>query len=62
MCFHEEIESGKIIFSRFDLTKRIAAGTFEFNAHSLDCNESVVFTQGRFDLSFLEFVPRITDH
>jgi len=52
VCFYEEIESGSIIFSRFDLTKGIVAGTFEFSAHSLDCSERVVVTDGRFDVTF----------
>lgn len=52
VCLYEETESGSIIFTRFDLTNRIVAGTFEFNAHSLECSESVVVTEGRFDLTF----------
>jgi len=52
VCFYEEIESGSIIFTRFDLTKGIVAGTFEFSAHSLDCSERVVVTEGRFDVTF----------
>lgn len=51
-CYFDEIESGIAIFSRFDMTAGIVAGTFQFRAHSLNCNDRVVVTEGRFDLTF----------
>jgi len=51
-CYFDEITSGVVTFTRFDTTTGIVAGTFEFGARSLNCNDRVVVTDGRFDLPF----------
>jgi hypothetical protein len=43
---------GKLYISKFDLTKRIAAGTFEFMLKSKNCTDTLKVTQGRFDMTF----------
>ncbi len=51
-CHYNSILSAKITLSKFDIsgTNKIIAGTFEFSAHSNDCNKTVFVTKGRFDI------------
>jgi hypothetical protein len=43
---------GKTIITKFDLQNRIAAGTFEFRLKSKNCLDTLIVTQGRFDMKF----------
>ncbi len=36
----------------FDMEKRIMSGTFEFRTISMECRDTVLFTDGRFDVKF----------
>jgi hypothetical protein len=42
---------GQLIISKFDLSRQIIAGTFEFKIYKPDC-DTIKVTQGRFDLKF----------
>lgn len=50
-CSYEAPVSGYVKLSKFDLSKGIVAGTFEFKAYSLECEDTVVITEGRFDIA-----------
>jgi len=49
-CSYELPISGYVKLSKWDLDKGILAGTFEFKAFSDECPETVVITEGRFDI------------
>ncbi len=36
----------------FDMDKRIMSGTFEFRTISMECRDTVLITDGRFDIKF----------
>lgn len=50
-CSYEIPTSGHITLSKLDLNKGIIAGTFEFKASSDECEDTVVITEGRFDIA-----------
>jgi len=46
-------QSGELTISLLDFNKFIIAGSFEFEAVSVDCQDTVRVTEGRFDLNFI---------
>lgn len=44
--------SGVLIIRTFNTERNIVAGTFEFMAHSENCNEVIRVNQGQFDLTY----------
>ena len=49
-CSYEVPQSGHIKLLKWDPDKNILAGTFEFKAYSDECEDTVVITEGRFDI------------
>ncbi len=49
-CSYELPTSGHVKISRWDESKGILAGTFQFTAESDKCPGTVVITEGRFDI------------
>ena len=53
-CTYRKVISGNIKLLKFDITNsqtKIVAGTFEFTASSVGCNDTVTVTNGRFDIN-----------
>ena len=46
--------TGSFVINHLDQEKLIVSGTFEFDAYSIDCNELVKVTNGRFDLTYAD--------
>ena len=52
ICSYDSILTGSITLSRFNISSKIVSGVFDFKAYSKDCEDSIVVTNGRFDLMF----------
>lgn len=52
-CTYESVQNGFITLSKFDLSKSIVSGTFQFDIFGSNCKDSISITQGRFDTSEL---------
>jgi hypothetical protein len=53
-CLYEPTSEmrGTLTVTHFDSAESIIAGTFEFEAYSFDCSETVKVSDGRFDLKY----------
>lgn len=49
-CHYDSIIEGTVTLSRFDRTNNIISGVFEFKAYGVECSDTVVITEGRFDI------------
>jgi hypothetical protein len=49
-CRYEHIVSGTVKLSRFDTSRRIISGTFEFMVTNTTCGDTIKVTDGRFDI------------
>lgn len=49
----DELYSGMLMIHKYDTINKIIAGSFEFMAHSDDCDELVRVTNGTFESSYL---------
>lgn len=52
-CDYVKVISGSVKLLKFEVTStpKIIAGTFELTASSVDCKDTIIVTQGRFDIS-----------
>jgi hypothetical protein len=50
-CQYRTVISGSIKFLKVNTTTPIVAGIFEFTASSIDCQDKVTITSGRFDIN-----------
>ena len=52
LCTYDKALSGIVNLLKFDPNNQIISGIFEFKSYSLACDDSVIITDGRFDLLY----------
>jgi hypothetical protein len=51
----DDYYTGILMIHKYDTTHKIIAGSFEFMAHSDECNELVRINHGRFDATYMPY-------
>ncbi len=57
-CRYQTIIDGSLTLLKLDIAnpeRMIAAGTFEFEESSIDCQDTIIVTSGRFDISDVSY-------
>ena len=52
LCTYDEALTGIVTVLKFDTNYQIISGIFEFKSYTIDCNDTVIITNGRFDLLY----------
>ncbi len=55
VCFYENVVSGSITLSKFEPNENVISGTFEFTVLSSECTDTIKITEGRFDISEINY-------
>jgi hypothetical protein len=49
----DEFSNGMLMIHKYDTVQKIIAGSFEFMAYSMDCDELIRVTNGIFDVTYM---------